>query len=69
MAWTQADLTAIDQKIASGVRSVTFSDNRQVTYRTMDEMLKARALIVEQVAATGGTPRIRRRRMVASKGL
>lgn len=68
MAWTQSDLDAIDQKIASGVRSVTFSDNRNVTYRTMDEMLAARTLIAGALAAATGIKRKRHLRAISSRG-
>lgn len=54
MAFTAADLVAIDAAIASGELVVKKGD-RQVTYRSMDELVKARQMIADQVAtATGG---------------
>lgn len=57
MAFTQADLDTIDAAIASGaaVQSLTFGD-QSFTFRTIDDMLKARALIAQSLnAGTGGS--------------
>ncbi|MCC6389136.1 MAG: hypothetical protein IT167_00940 [Bryobacterales bacterium] len=54
MAWTQAHLDAIEAAIASGELTVRFGD-RTVTYRSMDELLQARAVIKEALAAQAGT--------------
>jgi len=44
MAWTSTDLTAIERAIASGELTVRFGD-RQIQYRSIDELLRARDLI------------------------
>lgn len=44
MAWSTDDLARIEQAIADGVLSVTYS-NRQVTYRSLDDMLRVRSMI------------------------
>ena len=49
MAWTQADLDAIDEAIASGELVVQHSDGRRITYRSIHELKAARALILEAV--------------------
>ena len=54
MALTSADLTAIETAIASGELSVSFSD-RSVTYRSMDDLLKAREFIKNALTQSGGT--------------
>jgi len=54
MAFTLADLNVLDAAIASGVLHVSYSD-RNVTYQSTTEMLKARALMVNAIAATAGT--------------
>jgi hypothetical protein len=55
MAWTTTDLTAIETAIATGELRVRFSDGREVQYRGMDELMKARALIKNAIAnPTGG---------------
>jgi len=53
MAWTETHLEAIEAAIASGELTVRFGD-RTVTYRSMDELLQARALIREALAAKSG---------------
>lgn len=54
MAWTQAQLDAIEAAIASGELTVRLGD-RTVTYRSMEELLQARAVIKETLAAESGT--------------
>jgi hypothetical protein len=54
MAWTQQQLNAIEAAIASGELTVRFGD-RTVTYRSMDELLQARAVVQEALAAESGT--------------
>jgi hypothetical protein len=54
MPWTQQQLEAIEVAIASGELTVRFGD-RTVTYRSMDELLQARAVIKESLAAEAGT--------------
>ncbi len=54
MAWTQQQLDAVEAAIASGELIVRFGD-RTVTYRSMEELLQARAVIQEALAAESGT--------------
>lgn len=44
MAFTQAQIDALDAAIAANVLTVEY-DGERVTYRSMDELLKARALM------------------------
>ena len=44
MAWTQIDLDAIEEAIASGTLRVEYND-RTIVYRSIDELLKAREAI------------------------
>lgn len=60
MAWSQADLDAIDAAIATGATSVKFGagpDSREVHYRTLSQMLDVRTLIAEAI----GVAPVRRR--------
>ena len=57
MAFTPQDLDAVDAAIKSGELTIRDSSGRMVTMRSMDELLKARALIAPAVAATTGAPR------------
>lgn len=54
MSWTQTQIDAIEAAIASGELTVRFGD-RAVTYRSMEELLQARAVIRESLAAEAGT--------------
>lgn len=50
MAWTSADLVALEAAIATGATSVKFAD-RQVNYRSLAEMLKLRDLMISALAS------------------
>jgi hypothetical protein len=67
MAWTQQQLEAVEAAIASGELTVRFGD-RTVTYRSMDELLQARAVIQEALAAESGTTTDRFSFVQTSKG-
>lgn len=58
MAFTQQDLDAVNTAIASGALTVKMG-GREVTYRSLDELLKARATITSEIAAAqpGGRAR------------
>lgn len=55
MSWTTSDLEAIDSAIKSGRLRVRYGD-RDVTYRSLDEMLRIRDLINHELGlvADGG---------------
>jgi hypothetical protein len=67
MAWTQAQLDAIEAAIAGGELTVHFGD-RSVTYRSMDDLLKARAVIKDALASQSGTAPDRSSLVKTSKG-
>lgn len=50
MAFTNDQLAALDRAIASGVTTVTTSDGKSVTYRSMEELLSVRAVVAAEVA-------------------
>lgn len=56
MAFTTADIDALDRAIASGELIVRMGD-RQVQYRTLDELLAARDRISAVIAAQSSTSR------------
>lgn len=68
MAFTQADLDALDSAISKGEQSVSFAD-RSVTYRSLSEMLKARAAMAADIARSATPARPRQYRGHSSKGL
>jgi len=49
MAFTKDDIDSIDQAIASGELTVDFGD-RKVTYRSITDLKKAKAHILENLA-------------------
>lgn len=49
-SYTDADLVKIRKAIASGVRAVTYADNRKVEYQNLDQMLAAEKVIAAAVA-------------------
>jgi hypothetical protein len=51
MAFSQTDLDAIDAAIASGELTVK-SNGREVTYRSMDDLLKARSTVQSGITAS-----------------
>lgn len=65
MAFTQTDLDAIDRAIASGELSVRTATGASVTYRSLDELLRARDLIASALAAQASAPRAYPRHQLA----
>ena len=59
MAFTQTDLDNINSAIATGELTVRSSHGSMVTYRSMDELLKARGTIQAELhaAASAGDAR------------
>ncbi|MGY4027857.1 phage head-tail joining protein [Aeromonas rivuli] len=53
MAFTQDDVNALDEAIASGELTVRI-DGREVQYRSIDDLLKAKRHIVRLMARRAG---------------
>jgi hypothetical protein len=51
MAWTQAQLDALEEAIASGVLTVKYTD-KEVTYRSQKEMLTLRDMMRKALGLT-----------------
>ncbi len=66
MAYTQAHLTALQEALASGVRTVVF-EGRSVTYATTEELQKAISTVENALKTQAGTRR-RQTRLLSSKG-
>jgi hypothetical protein len=62
---TQTNLDAINTAIASGELTVRAPNGSMVTYRTMDELLKARALAVADIARAANPTRVYPRHQLA----
>lgn len=52
MAFTVAQLTAIEEAIASGALEVTY-EGKTVKYRSMDDLAKARAIVRADLVRQG----------------
>lgn len=52
MAYTQAQLTALEEAIASGATSVSY-EGKTVTYRSLDDMSRIASIIRNALGATG----------------
>jgi hypothetical protein len=61
MSWTQADVARLEAAIASGQLSVRMGD-RQVTYQSVEAMLKARDRMKADIAAATAPSRTGPRR-------
>jgi hypothetical protein len=59
MAYTSTQLADLRAAIAEGVLSVRFSDGRQLTYRSLDEMRRIEQAMAAELEATS-TVRVRR---------
>lgn len=59
MAFTQSQLDAVEQAIASGELRVMF-DGREIIYRSIDDLMKARNTIKAALQATGATAAVAR---------
>jgi len=70
MAFTQTDIDALKRAIGTGALRVRFVD-REVTYRSLDEMRETLRMMQNEVAAAAGltSRRIRQVRFMTSKGL
>lgn len=67
MAWTTADLEALNKSIATGATSVRYQD-RTVQYRSLEEMMKIRALMMDELGLPGSM-KGEIRRLHYSKGI
>ena len=66
MALTTSDLDAINAAIGSGELSVRDKDGRQITYRSIGELIQARDAIRAEIDSTSATARPYPRHQLAS---
>lgn len=58
MAFTQADLDAIETALKSGELRVRLGD-KEVQYRTLDDLIRARAIIASELSGTSRSGMLR----------
>jgi len=68
VGFSQADIDALRSAMAKGALRVRFGD-REVQYRSLDEMRELLREMEIEVGAASGVKRIRRVRLTTSKGL
>ncbi|WP_163833370.1 phage head-tail joining protein [Spartinivicinus ruber] len=68
MSFTATDLDAINEAIAGGELRVKFKD-REVEYRSMDELIKARRLIQRALASNQKSQAFKGSRTWVDRGL
>lgn len=56
MAFTQTQLDVLDAAIAEGVLTVKYQD-RQVTFRSLDEMVRTRKMMADSLKTTATSTR------------
>ena len=67
MAFTQADVDAMQKAIGSGVRKVTFADGRSTEYQNLDAMLSALNVMRGDVAKTTNAATRNSRRLIIGR--
>ena len=67
MPYTQQQLQALKDALANGARRVRFGD-REIEYRSVDELKAAIAAAEAELAKTSGTPTTRQIRVSTQKG-
>jgi hypothetical protein len=65
--YTELQLQALRDALANGVRRVRFAD-REIEYRTVDELKAAIAVAEAEIAKNSGTPTTRQIRISTQKG-
>jgi hypothetical protein len=67
MAWTTADRDALKKAIAQGAQRVRFAD-RDVEYRSLEEMRQVLAMIDADINTAAGVRRVRQVRFYTGGG-
>lgn len=69
MAWVLSDIEALEKAIATGATRVKYAD-KEVEYRSLDEMLRTLKMIKDELGLNGTDPQNNGRRYGQfSKGL
>ena len=66
MAWTQADLTAIERALKQGTRRVRLDSGKEIEYRTIDELEQLRRTITAELNAGTAKAHVQPRHQLAS---
>lgn len=55
--WTAADLASVDETISMGALKVRYADGREVSYRSLSDLLAIRRIIADAIAPSSPPPR------------
>ena len=64
MAFSSADLATVEAAIATGALKVRYADGREVTYQSVADLIRVRAVIQSDINASSATPVSRTTRVV-----
>lgn len=67
MAFSQADIDALDAAMKTGLLSVRYPDGSQMTYRSLAEMRELRAAMAADVAQASGASALGGRRVTVAE--
>jgi len=59
MAWTQDDIDALDEVIASGTLTVRTPEGKLVTYQDLDQLRALRSAMLAEVESTSDRTHVR----------
>ncbi len=68
MAWTSDDLVVLEKAISTGATKVKYAD-KEVEYRSLEEMFQIREQIKDELGLNGTSPNKGRRFASFNKGL
>ena len=57
-SWTAQDLEILEKSIALGATKVKYSNDKEIEYRSLEEMLKVRDLIFKALNTTAKNNRV-----------
>ena len=57
-SWTAQDLEILEKAIALGATKVKYSNDKEIEYRSLEEMLKVRDLIFQALNTTAKNNRV-----------
>ena len=58
MAWTQSDIDALKEAIATGASEVRYADGRTVKYRSLAEMKDILDMVTDEANGAEPAPRV-----------
>jgi hypothetical protein len=57
-SWTSYDLSVLEKAIATGAKKVKYSNDKEIEYRDLGEMLKLRDFMIASLDSSGTNTRV-----------